>query len=139
MYKKIIVPVDLAHAGKLAKALKTAADLARHYQVPVCYVGVTTETPGSVAHTPKEYAGKLESFAKEQGAANGIEASSHMVVAHDPSIDLDPALLKAIDDVGADLVVMASHVPNVADYLWPSNGGTVAGRSKASVFVVREG
>ncbi|SDU02853.1 universal stress protein [Stappia sp. ES.058] len=138
MYKKIIVPVDLAHAQKLAKAMKTAADLARHYQIPVCYVGVTTETPGSVAHTPTEYSEKLATFAKAQSEANGIETSSHMVVTHDPSIDLDPALLKAIDETGADLVVMASHVPNVADYLWPSNGGTVAGRSKASVFVVRE-
>ncbi|MBC01169.1 MAG: universal stress protein UspA [Rhodobacteraceae bacterium] len=138
MYKKIIVPVDLAHAGKLTKALKTAADLARHYQVPVCYVGVTTATPGPLGHNPAEYTTKLEAFARTQGEENGIETSSHTVVAHDPTIDLDPALIKAIDDTGSDLVVMASHVPNVADYLWPSNGGTVAGRSKASVFVVRE-
>ena len=138
MYKKIIVPVDLAHAGKLTKALKTAADLARHYQVPVCYVGVTTATPGPLGHNPAEYTTKLEAFARTQGEENGIETSSHTVVAHDPTIDLDPALIKAIDDTGSDLVVMASHVPNVADYHWPSNGGTVAGRSKASVFVVRE-
>jgi nucleotide-binding universal stress UspA family protein len=124
MYKKIIVPVDLAHAGKLMKALKTAADLARHYQAPVCYVGVTTATPGSLAHNPAEYTTKLEAFARTQGEENGIETSSHTVVAHDPTIDLDDALLKAITRPAADLVVMATHVPNVADHLWPSNGGT---------------
>ncbi|MGD8310649.1 MAG: hypothetical protein PVG98_14530 [Chromatiales bacterium] len=45
--------------------------------------------------------------------------------------------MEAVDDIGADLVVMASHIPDVVDYIWPSNGGKVAGHSDASVFVVR--
>ena len=47
-------------------------------------------------------------------------------------------MLKAIVNTGPDLVVIASHVPNVLDYVWPSNGGKVAERAKCSVFVVRE-
>jgi len=42
-----------------------------------------------------------------------------------------------VEEAGADLVVMASHVPNVTDYIWPSHGGWVAEHSDASVFVVR--
>jgi len=41
MYQKIMVPVDLAHVERLGKALGTATDLAKHYGIPVCYVGVT--------------------------------------------------------------------------------------------------
>ena len=37
----------------------------------------------------------------------------------------------------ADLVVMASHIPNVADHFWPSNGGSIASRADVSVMLVR--
>jgi len=45
--------------------------------------------------------------------------------------------LHTIDEIGADLVVMQSHLPGLVDYVWPSNGGKIAGHSRASVFVVR--
>jgi len=50
---------------------------------------------------------------------------------------VDDALLKASRDTGADLVVMASHMPSVLDYIWPSNGGKIAEHAKCSVMVVR--
>ncbi|WP_416898897.1 MAG: universal stress protein [Minwuia sp.] len=137
MFSKIMVPVDLAHADALQKALETAADLARHYDAPVCYVGVTSTAPGSVAHNPTEYAQKLDAFADAQGDAHGHRTDSKVVVSHDPATDLDDALLKTIGEVGADLVVMQSHMPNITDYVWPSNGGSIASHSKASVFLVR--
>ena len=59
------------------------------------------------------------------------------MISHDPAIDLDDTLMKAQHETGADLVVMQSHVPNITDYVWPSNGGTMATHSDASVFVVR--
>ena len=46
-------------------------------------------------------------------------------------------LLAESSAIGADLVVMQSHLPNITDYIWPSNGGTIATRSRASVLVVR--
>lgn len=50
---------------------------------------------------------------------------------------MDDILLKAVKDTGADLVVMASHVPNIMDYVWPSNGGKIAEHAECSVMVVR--
>ena len=137
MYSRIMVPVDLAHKGDLDKALKTAADLAKHYQIPVCYVGVTAALASSVAHNPKEFAQKLEAFAQDEARNHGHQATSKSYTSHDPAVDVDETLLKAVGDVGADLVVMASHAPNILDYVWPSNGGKIAEHSKASVFVVR--
>jgi nucleotide-binding universal stress UspA family protein len=137
MYGKIMVPVDLHHVERLGKALDTAADLAKHYGIPVCYVGVTTETPSEIAHTPQEFAAKLQDFGAGQAAKYGVEASSAAFASHDPAVDLDKTLLQAVKDTGCDLVVMASHVPGFADHIFSSNAGTVASHADVSVFVIR--
>lgn len=137
MYSRIMVPIDLGHVADLEKARGVAAHLSKQFGAPVTYVGVTATAPTSVAHSPQEFEAKLKAFAEGEASSHGIEAGAHAVASRDPSIDLDDALLKAIKDTGADLVVMQSHMPNITDYVWPSNGGTVAARSDASVFVVR--
>ncbi|MDU8913199.1 universal stress protein [Aestuariicoccus sp. MJ-SS9] len=137
MFTRIMVPVDLAHADRLERALACAGDLGMHYGATVIYVGVSAATPGSIAHTPEEFGQKLAAFAEMQGQRFGVTAESHPVISHDPAIDLDPSLLKAVTDTSADLVVMASHIPNVVDHFWPSNGGTIASRADVSVMVIR--
>lgn len=137
MFKRIMVPIDLAHVDRLDKALTCAADLAKHYGSTVIYVGVSAATPSSIAHTPAEFADKLAAFARNQAGAHGVQTESHAMTSQDPAVDLDPTLMKALDETRADLVVMASHIPNVTDYIWPSNGGTIAGHARISVMVVR--
>lgn len=132
-----MAPVDLAHIEKLTRALQCTADLARQYGIPVTYVSVTSSAPTSIAHNPQEFDAKLAAFAKGEADKHGIETAGHMVVAHDPSIDVDGALRHAIDETGADLVVMASHVPGRLEFLWPSHGGRLAEHAKCSVFIVR--
>lgn len=137
MFKTIMVPVDLAHANRMERATTAAADLAKHYGATLIYVGVTAPTPSPIAHTPQEFARKLQAYADDQAAKHGHQASAHAMVSHDPTIDLDDTLLRAVGEIGADLVVMASHIPNVADHIWPSNGGYIASHAKSSVFIVR--
>lgn len=137
MYKRIMVPVDLTHAGDLAKALRTAADLAKHYGCPVTYVGVAASAPNAVAHNPQEFAQKLAAFGEAQAREHGHVAETKAVISHDPAVDLDDTLMRTIGEIGADLVVMQSHMPNITDYIWPSNGGTIATHSDVSVLVVR--
>lgn len=139
MFKKIMTPVDLTHADKLGRALAVTADLARTHGADVCYVGVTAPTPSTIAHTPAEYEAKLKAFADAQAAEHGHVATAHAIVSHDPTIDLDQTLESAVKELGADLVVMATHVPNVTDYIWSGNGAHVAAHSDASVFLVRGG
>jgi nucleotide-binding universal stress UspA family protein len=138
MYKKIMVPVDLAHVDRIEKALVSAADLSKHYGVPVCFVGVTTSLPSEVAHTPQEYEQKLHKFGQEQVQKYGLHgAEAKVFTSHDPAVDLDDKLLEAIKEVGADLVVMATHVPGVPEHIFASNGGAVASHADVSVFLVR--
>ena len=137
MFHKIMTPVDLGHLDTLGLALQCAADLARQHGSEVCYVGVTTQTPGPLGHTPAEYEEKLKAFVASQGSAHGHKASHMVMIAHDPTTDVDDVLLDAVKKTGADLVVMATHKPGIGDYIWPSNGGKLAAHADASVFLVR--
>jgi nucleotide-binding universal stress UspA family protein len=137
MFHKIIFPVDLAHTDSLEKALTVAADLSKQYGAPIVALGVTATTPGAVAHTPQEYAEKLAAYAKEAGARTGASITQKVVTAADPSIDIDNRIMAEARELEADLVVMASHVPGMAERLFASRSGYLAAHADISVFVVR--
>jgi nucleotide-binding universal stress UspA family protein len=138
MYERILAPVDLAHPDRIEKALKSAADLASHYGADLVLVGVTGIEPSTVAHTPEEYATKLAAFADEAGARLGHAMRSETVRVHDLTIDLDKTIARKAVEIGADLIVMASHRPGVSEYIFGSNAGHVAQHAPVSVFVVRD-
>ncbi len=137
MYTRILVPVDLAHIDKLGKALETAAKIAKGDGATLIYTGVTSSEPSAVAHTPTEYAAKLQAFATERAQAVGVPGESHVMRSHDPAIDLADKLIDAIEETRADLVVMASHVPGLQEHIFHSNAGHVSAHAPVSVFVVR--
>jgi universal stress protein F len=137
LFNKILIPIDLNHADKLEKSVSTGVYLAKTDNLPVVFAAVTSAVPGAVAHTPDEFKAKLDDFAASRATKYGITASGHAVIVHDPAIDLEDGILKAVDETGSDLVVMATHIPNLADHFWPSNGGRVASHADVSVFLVR--
>jgi nucleotide-binding universal stress UspA family protein len=132
-----MVPIDLEHAERLGKAVDTAAALAARFDAPLVFVGVTPTAPGPAARSPEAYGRKLAAFAEAAGARHGVTAESRTLVCHDPSAELDKTLLKAVEETGADLVVIASHIPNAVDHFWSSHSGTLARNAAVSVFVVR--
>ena len=137
MYKTIMVPVDLAHIEGLGKAIDTATDLAKLYGARVCFVGVTAEPPTDVAHTPSEFAKRLEAFAAQQSERHGLEIATKAYASHDPAVDLNATLISAATDTASDLIVMASHVPGFPEHVFSSHAGAVASHADVSVFVVR--
>jgi nucleotide-binding universal stress UspA family protein len=137
MFTKIMVPVDLAHLDALERSLQVAADMARNYNAEVCYVSVTANTPGPVARTPAEYEKKLSAFADEQTSHHGQQTSSRVLISHDPTADMEKLLVKCAEEIGADLVLMATHLPHKVDAIMPSHGDKVAKHTNVSVFLVR--
>lgn len=137
MFNRIMVPVDLAHLGVLDKALTVAADLSRHYGAALCYVSVATSQPNEVAPSPEAYEQKLRAFAHEHAPDSGHEPTARVYHSADPVADLDDILVRAIGDVGADLVVMATHLPKHLDAVMPANGAVIAKHTDASVLLVR--
>ena len=139
MYSKILVPVDLAHTDKLAKALNTAIDIARHYKATLHYVTVTNRTPSSAAHNTRELEQELQRFAEEQGQDHGVDTTSSLIETPDTAVELEKRLVQAIEETGADLIVMASHTPGIGDKLHfiRSNAANLVKDTDISVFVVR--
>jgi nucleotide-binding universal stress UspA family protein len=137
MYKNIMVPVDLSHADQLGKALATAADLARLYNAKLSAVGVVSTAPGPVAHDPVEYTAKLRDFCSDLTDKHGVTFEAVSVTSHDPAVDLDDRLKQTAEELGVDLVVMASHVPGFLDHFFASKAGYLATHVAISVFIVR--
>lgn len=137
MFKTLMVPVDLAHPERLERALSTAALVARASGGSIHLVAVTMSGPTQLAHTPEEFDTKFEAFAAEQGALSNTEMLAHTVLSNDPAIDLDALLIETADALDADLVVMATHIPGAAEYVFASHGGHLAAHAKQSVLLIR--
>ena len=137
MFNKIMVPVDLAHAATVEKAIRIAADLGKQHHAEIHLVGVTTTAPGSVAHDPAEYERKLEQFTADHSAHHGCTMTPKVLLCNDPAAELDEALEDYGKKINADLVVMASHVPGFMDHLFRSRAGHLATHMDISVFIVR--
>ncbi|KPQ26134.1 MAG: universal stress protein family protein [Halomonas sp. HL-48] len=137
MFNNIMVPVDLAHLDTLEPSLSIVADMAKQYDARITYVSVTANTPTSVARTPQEYEQKLDAFAQERHQVHGQPVGIKVYSSTDPIANVDDLLVKAIDEIGADLVIMATHLPRHLDIVMPSHGGKVATHTDASVFLLR--
>jgi nucleotide-binding universal stress UspA family protein len=137
MFTKIMVPVDLAHAATVEKAIQVAADLAKLHNAEIFLVGVTDTAPGSVAHDPNEYQQNLEQFAADHSSRHGCSMTAKVVICNDPAVELDEALEDYGKEIDVDLVVMASHLPGFMDHLFHSHAGHLATHTDISVFIVR--
>ncbi|MBY8974965.1 universal stress protein [Rhodobacteraceae bacterium NNCM2] len=137
MFRTIMVPVDLAHPERLDRAISIAATMAEVMGAQIHLVGVTMSAPSKVAHTPEEFDAKLEEYAAHQGRIRNVEMAAHTVITNDAAVDLDKRLIETADQIGADLVVMATHVPGLAEYVFASHGGYLAAHAKQSVLLVR--
>lgn len=137
MYSKIMIPVDLRHTDDLNKALSVAAEIAGSGGAELHMVGVTPSVPTEVARSPEAYREKLAGFANGKSAELGVTFEPHAEISHDISVDLDDVLERTADKIGADLIVMASHVPGFAERVFASNAGYLASHSGLSVLVVR--
>lgn len=137
MIKSIMIPVDLEHKEALEKAIRMAVEIAKTHTASVTLVGVGGSEPSAVAHNPDEFATKLAAFASEVSARHGIEVASEAIHDNDVVIELGTALLVAAEKIGADLIVIASHIPGFIEHIFASNAGYVASHAKCSVFVVR--
>lgn len=139
MFKRIMVPVVLEQTDRMERTLSIAADLASRYQASVTYVAVTGKVPGAIASTPEGFAAELDLFAREQGDQAGVATDALAVLSNDPGAELKKRLLEAVRSTGADLVVMGSHPPGIADalHLIGSHSAWLVRHTEVSVFAVR--
>ncbi len=139
MFKHIMVPVDLPKKQTLDRAVHVAADLARLYGAKMTFVSVSGGLQPDGTHSNAKYGRLLAEFAAEVSKAEGVSINAVNIPVPDPSVEVDATLRKAISEIEADLVVIASHQPGWLEYIIASHGGKLAAHAPISVFVVREG
>ncbi len=141
MFKDILLAVDREHEASWQKALPVAIEHCRTFGarlhvltvVPGLGVGdVSSFLPMGYERQILDKANQwLHAFARDQ-VPSGI--SVQHIVGHGK---VHREILRAAAEIGADLIVMASHRPELADYLLGSNATYVVQHAKCSVLVVR--
>ena len=144
MFRNIVVPIDLDEESSWSRALPVAVDYARHAAAKLHVVTVVPDRLLKMTVVtqliPEGYEEKLINDAKER--------LSQLIEAKVPD-DLDVRqavrrgsvyreVIRYARDAQADLIVMAAHRPDLADYLLGPNAAQVVRHADCSVWVIRE-
>ena len=138
MYARILVPVDLDNADKLTKALDLAGKTAKDAGAEVVFVDVVDAVPTMSAQTEgQQMAERLKEFSAKQAKAHDIQTAFKVALRSDLHLNVGSDIIKAAEENGCDLIVMASHMPGFKDHILSSNAGYVAAHAPITVYVVR--
>lgn len=140
MFSSILVPIDTAQPSSWQAALSEAAELARSGGAVVTVMTVVREMTGMLE-------GVYVSFQVEQ-MLEDARAKLAKIVREIPTMGVSVRqearygsicheILATAKDIGADLIVMASHRPELRDYLIGPNAAYVAQHATCSVLVLR--
>lgn len=139
MFKQILVPIDLDEPSSWSKAVPTAKSMAEALgaQVTLC-----TVVPDSVAMLTAQWTTiSLRALLEEARAKLLLRARE--LDCQDWHLDVQSGtiaggILAAAEQIPADLIVLASHRPEMKDWLLGANAARVVRHAKCSVMVVRE-
>lgn len=133
MFSQILVPIDTAHESSWRKALPLALSEARHHGARVTAVAVIPDTETvKPEHAVDEERGRLERILQEQQAGE-VEVSARV----ERGDSVHKTIRRCATDLGSDLIVMASHHPELKDFVLGSNASQVVHHADCSVLVVR--
>jgi len=142
MFRRILMPVDLADKHSWRKALPTAIGMCEAFGARLTVVTVVPDfgLPMVGQYFPEGYEEKLRQQAAKQLKAFVAEQvpdaiATRRIVAEGK---IYREILKAAKTIEADLIVMGSHHPELKDYLLGPNAARVVRHADCSVMVVRE-
>ena len=142
MFKEILLPIDLGDVESSRKAVSTAIELSRTEGarlqllcvVPGFGMSIVSQffPEGFEEKSLAEAANQLDDFIAKNVPS---EIASRAVVANGTVYE---EILKAAREAKCDLIVMASHRPELKDYLLGPNAARVVRHAACSVLVVRD-
>lgn len=141
MFDAILLPIDLGNAAEPDEAFQVSVNLARSYGATIHALTVLPDFGLSI----------VGSYFKKGFERDALHEAGDRLVefldAHRPEdVLIRPhiahgtiydEILAAADKLVCDLIVMASHRPELKDYLLGPNAARVVRHAKQSVFVVR--
>lgn len=141
MYTDIMLAVDLVHPETQTKAVQTAVSLCRAYGARLHVITVVPDYGMSIV-------GGFFSKEHEAEAIDRTNLALHDFVSEHVPNDIGlqhivghgtiyKEILRFSEETGCDLIVMASHRPELGDYLLGPNAARVVRHASCSVMVVR--
>src|SRR6204780_3480938 len=141
MYKRIVLAVDLLEPAPSPKGLAQAVELAKTGDGELRLVNVQPVMPATfMEYVPVDFdvdrgrgpGGAPDSFLGSIALPAGRKSAATRAggIYHE--------LLQEASEWDADLMVVGSHRPVMADYLLGSNAKTIVRHAQCSVLVVRE-
>jgi len=140
MYKKILVPVDVAELDLARPAIETACAMATTSDGTVRLINVLPMTPVMLAeYVPPDFDAQQRKTAED--ALNGLTGHCRLTPERISTTvrqgGIYHEVLEEAKAMGADLIVMSSHRPAMRTYFLGSNAGHVVRYAQCSVLVVR--
>jgi nucleotide-binding universal stress UspA family protein len=140
VFKRILVPVDLAEPELAKPAVDTAVAMARSTSGSVRIVNVMPMTPVMLAeYVPPDFDDQQRKAAdeglKKLTEESGLEPGRVSGVVRQGGIYHE--VIEEAKEMDADLIVMTSHRPDMRSYFLGSNAGHVVRYASCSVLVLR--
>lgn len=142
MYRNILLAVDINDESSWKKALPTAVDIAKAAGAALHVITVVPDFGMSVVKGffPDDFKDKALDDANEKLAQFCAEhVPRELNATHGVGYGrVYEELLRVAEERGADLIVLASHRPELSDYLLGPNAARVVRHAGCSVLVVRD-
>jgi len=142
MFKEILLPIDLGDLDSSNKALSVAVNLSQAAGTKLHVLAVVPGMGMSIIsqYFPADFEEKSLIGATKQLndyiAANiPADLTTQAIVANGTIYE---EILRVAAETSCDLIVMASHRPELKDYLLGPNAARVVRHAKQSVLVVRD-
>ena len=140
MYSSILVPVDLEEPSSWSRSVPTALALARCFQARLT---MTTIVEDRVAARDAQWSAigyrELLATADARLVLLADELRGDLLMeTRGGTGGVAGGILAVADELEADLIVLASHRPEMRDWLIGANAARVVRHARCSVLVVRE-
>jgi nucleotide-binding universal stress UspA family protein len=141
MYNDILLPIDLNEESSWQKALPTAVEYCKAFGATLHVMNVVPDFGMSVvgSYFPDDFEQKTREAAREQlhqfvrqNVPEGVKVQH--IVGYGTAYD---EILRVAREIKADLIVLASHRPELKDYLIGPTAARVVRHFEGSVLVVR--
>lgn len=142
MFADILLPIDLNEPDTQARAVTAAVEQAEAFGSRLHVLTVVPEFNSSIVagFFPENFEARAVEAAREQlhdfcGKAIPAGVQVQHIVAHGSIYN---EIVKAAEETGCGLIIMASHRPEFSDFLLGPNAARVVRHAACSVMIVRD-
>jgi len=143
MFRKILLPIDVAEPDVAKEAIETATALAKAFDSQLRLVHVTSPVvvASPMAVIPQAVYDQLGAYEKSelQRLAEPIDRPAATISTAVRIGAVYPELLAEAEEWGADLVVVGAHKRSMATYLLGSTAAAIVRHAACTVMVARSG